>query len=349
MPFTSPPAARFRIRVIPPAATSTSTCCRRPTSSSPRAALHTFRNLLLFHNDLTGELFRKQWLDAGVPARTRSRACRCHDARIIKQAVSVPVICTGGFQTASIIRKAITDGDCDGVSIARPLVANNDLVKQFAAGRDRAERPCTYCNSACSQVVEHRSAATRRAGSRAATRCCTKCSRCSSRRRSDDRAAARGPHGDPGRGRPRGRRSCCGWSSRFGPIGRSPTRTSRSTSSTDRSAASRADRCSRRSAACCRRTGCSRRCRRSAATASRAAGRRLGFVIEPGKDLPIGVSRRRRLGIDQVGLNCAVCHTGTVRDAPDAAAKIVLGMPAQQLEPRRPSCSSCSTARSTTG
>ena len=57
----------------------------------------------------------------------------------------------------------------------------------------------------------------------------------------------------------------------------------------------------------------------------------LGFVIEQGKDRPIGVSRRRRLGIDQVGLNCAVCHTGTVRDAPDAAAKIVLGMPAQQL------------------
>src|SRR4051812_4309499 len=27
----------------------------------------------------------------------------------------------------------------------------------------------------------------------------------------------------------------------------------------------------------------------------------FGLVVEPGKDLPIGVSRRRRLGIDQVG------------------------------------------------
>jgi len=68
--------------------------------------------------------------------------------------VSVPVICTGGFQNASVIRKAITDGDCDGVSAARPLVANNDLVKQFAAGRDRAERPCTYCNRCLLEVVE---------------------------------------------------------------------------------------------------------------------------------------------------------------------------------------------------
>jgi processive rubber oxygenase RoxA-like protein len=58
----------------------------------------------------------------------------------------------------------------------------------------------------------------------------------------------------------------------------------------------------------------------------------LGFVVEPGHDLPIGVSRRRRLGIDQVGLNCAVCHTGTVRDRADAEPRIVLGMPSQQLD-----------------
>jgi 2,4-dienoyl-CoA reductase (NADPH2) len=77
------------------------------------------------------------------------------DARIIKQAVPVPILCTGGFQTASVIRQAITNGDCDAVSMARPLVANNDLVKQFAAGRDRAEKPCTYCNRCLLQVVEH--------------------------------------------------------------------------------------------------------------------------------------------------------------------------------------------------
>ena len=56
------------------------------------------------------------------------------------------MICTGGFQTASVIREAIDRGDCDAVSIARPLVANNDLVNQFAAGKDRADKPCTYCN-----------------------------------------------------------------------------------------------------------------------------------------------------------------------------------------------------------
>jgi 2,4-dienoyl-CoA reductase (NADPH2) len=115
---------------------------------------HTFRNLLFFRGAITGDLFRQQWLSAGVPAH-EIEGLNLPDARKIKQAVDVPVLCTGGFQTASVIRDAIARGDCDGVSIARPLVANNDLVKQFAAGKDRADRPCTYCNKCLVHVVEH--------------------------------------------------------------------------------------------------------------------------------------------------------------------------------------------------
>jgi len=58
----------------------------------------------------------------------------------------------------------------------------------------------------------------------------------------------------------------------------------------------------------------------------------LGLVFEPGHDLPIGVSRRWRLGVEQVGLNCAVCHTGTVRQSEGAPTQIVLGMPAHQFD-----------------
>ena len=58
----------------------------------------------------------------------------------------------------------------------------------------------------------------------------------------------------------------------------------------------------------------------------------FGFIIEPGHDLPVGVSRRHRIGIDHVGLNCAACHSGTVRDTPTSAPRLVLGMPAHQLD-----------------
>ena len=61
----------------------------------------------------------------------------------------------------------------------------------------------------------------------------------------------------------------------------------------------------------------------------------LGLVFEANHDLPIGVSRRWRLGVEQVGLNCAVCHTGTVRETANSQPMIVLGMPAQQLDLER--------------
>jgi hypothetical protein len=59
--------------------------------------------------------------------------------------------------------------------------------------------------------------------------------------------------------------------------------------------------------------------------------RSLGLIFEPGHELPIGISRRRRLGLDQVGVNCAACHTGTVRTSTESAQQVVLGMPAHQL------------------
>ncbi len=58
----------------------------------------------------------------------------------------------------------------------------------------------------------------------------------------------------------------------------------------------------------------------------------LGMIYEPGKDLPIGVSKRHVTGMDRVFLNCAVCHTSTVRDTPQSQPRIVLGMPANTFD-----------------
>jgi mono/diheme cytochrome c family protein len=57
----------------------------------------------------------------------------------------------------------------------------------------------------------------------------------------------------------------------------------------------------------------------------------LGFVLEPGKELPIGFSERI-VGIKRVGLNCAGCHTGTVRDTPNSPPRVILGMPSHQVD-----------------
>jgi mono/diheme cytochrome c family protein len=59
---------------------------------------------------------------------------------------------------------------------------------------------------------------------------------------------------------------------------------------------------------------------------------RFGLIFESDKaGRPIGTSyRETQTGL--VGLNCAVCHTGTIRESPTAPRQIVLGMPAHQFD-----------------
>lgn len=116
------------------------------------SGVHTLRNYLLFRSKITGKIFESRWNRA---AGKIIEGINLPDSRAIKQAVNIPVLCTGGFQTASIIRQAIESGACDAVTIARPLVANNDLVRQFAQGRDQPAVPCTYCNKCLVNVVEN--------------------------------------------------------------------------------------------------------------------------------------------------------------------------------------------------
>lgn len=58
----------------------------------------------------------------------------------------------------------------------------------------------------------------------------------------------------------------------------------------------------------------------------------LGLIYEEGKDLPVGMSKRKFTGIDRTFLNCAVCHASTVRDAVQDKPRVYLGMPAMQLD-----------------
>jgi len=117
------------------------------------SGLYTFRNYLLARYALLRPIFRFLW--NRTTKGTAVEGMNVDEASAIKRQVSIPVLCTGGFQTASVIRRAIEEGHCDGVTIARPLIANPDLVKTFAAGHDRPEKPCTYCNKCLVNVIEN--------------------------------------------------------------------------------------------------------------------------------------------------------------------------------------------------
>jgi 2,4-dienoyl-CoA reductase-like NADH-dependent reductase (Old Yellow Enzyme family) len=112
---------------------------------------HGLRNYLAFR--YLRWLVRSAWYRT-----TKGRAeegISLDEARAIRASVTIPVISTGGYQHASAIRAAIEGGGCDAVSIARPLLANYDLPRIFAEGRETADRPCTYCNKCLVNVLEH--------------------------------------------------------------------------------------------------------------------------------------------------------------------------------------------------
>jgi tRNA-dihydrouridine synthase len=114
---------------------------------------HVLRNYLVFRTWPLNAGFSWWW---ERPSRRHGvEGINLPEARKVKEAVSIPVLCTGGFQTASAISGAIERGDCDAVTVARPLVANPDLVQLFEQGHDAPPRPCTYCNKCLFNFLEN--------------------------------------------------------------------------------------------------------------------------------------------------------------------------------------------------
>lgn len=60
----------------------------------------------------------------------------------------------------------------------------------------------------------------------------------------------------------------------------------------------------------------------------------LGMVWEPGHDLPIGFSKKSVWGVERVAINCAFCHTATVRTSASAPRTVILGGPSHQFDPQ---------------
>ncbi len=70
-------------------------------------------------------------------------------SKAFKAVVSIPIIANGGFQERSRIERVLSDGSCDLVSMARPLLANRELLEVFKAGNELPDRPCTQCGRCC--------------------------------------------------------------------------------------------------------------------------------------------------------------------------------------------------------
>lgn len=120
---------------------------QRTYSTMLSSGTATHRNYRLFRS-MFGKLFAWWWQHRRGPRAIEG--INLDYAAAVKKSVSIPVICTGGFQNGAFIRQVLSDKTVDAVSIARPLIANNDLTQYFERGEEVPDdKLCTYCNKCC--------------------------------------------------------------------------------------------------------------------------------------------------------------------------------------------------------
>ncbi len=79
-------------------------------------------------------------------------------AKIVKDAVNVPVLCAGRMDNPDIALNAVNDGACDIVSLGRPLLADPEYCNKLRAGNTKLIRPCLSCQEGCMGRIQEYSA-----------------------------------------------------------------------------------------------------------------------------------------------------------------------------------------------
>jgi 2,4-dienoyl-CoA reductase-like NADH-dependent reductase (Old Yellow Enzyme family) len=101
-------------------------------------------NYTMFHFKILRPIFTALW--GRMKKNHPIEAVSSEYCKQVKKNVSVPIINTGGYQDGRVIRRVISEGYTDAVSIARPLIANRDLPHILQSGRELPDKPCSFCN-----------------------------------------------------------------------------------------------------------------------------------------------------------------------------------------------------------
>jgi 2,4-dienoyl-CoA reductase (NADPH2) len=97
------------------------------------------------------------WHEARIPtiATMVPRAAFTWVTRRLRGAVSIPLVTTNRINAPEVAEEVLARGDADVVSMARPFLADPELVRKAAAGRAEEINTCIACNQAClDQIFE---------------------------------------------------------------------------------------------------------------------------------------------------------------------------------------------------
>ena len=76
-------------------------------------------------------------------------------AKLVKDAVDVPVILAGRMDNPDMALASLENGDCDIISLGRPLLADPDYVKKLRCGKTDEIRPCISCQEGCMGRIQN--------------------------------------------------------------------------------------------------------------------------------------------------------------------------------------------------
>lgn len=91
------------------------------------------------------------WHEAKVPTIVTSvpRAAFAELTGRIRKALTIPVIASNRINKPEVAEKILSEGQCDMVSMARPLLADPEFGNKAAQGRGDEINVCIGCNQAC--------------------------------------------------------------------------------------------------------------------------------------------------------------------------------------------------------
>jgi 2,4-dienoyl-CoA reductase-like NADH-dependent reductase (Old Yellow Enzyme family)/thioredoxin reductase len=72
--------------------------------------------------------------------------CNVKYAGMVKKKVKLPVTVVGSMMNLENSEKVLSEGNADFIAMARPLLADPELIKKTAIGKRDEIRPCTRCN-----------------------------------------------------------------------------------------------------------------------------------------------------------------------------------------------------------
>lgn len=91
------------------------------------------------------------WHEARIPTIATSvpRAAFAWVTRRLMGKVGIPLVATNRINMPDVAEALLADGACDLVSMARPFLADPQIVAKAAAGRPETINTCIACNQAC--------------------------------------------------------------------------------------------------------------------------------------------------------------------------------------------------------